>query len=171
MAFASLTIDLNARIANIERDMGRAAHVAEKQSQRISAAFAKVGQATAFLGGALGVGAFGGFIKSSIDAADNLNDLSKKTGIAVDDLAGLQLVVDKSGTSMDMLGNGIGKLNKYMGEAAQGNKAPQSTQSSKSRATRPSVTARWMPIAEDCDTTKERACCSVPQVAGLVGEP
>lgn len=125
MAFASLTIDLNARIANIERDMGRAAHVAEKQSQRIGAAFAKAGQAAAFLAGALGVGSFAGFIKSSIDAADNLNDLSKKTGIAVDNLAGLQLVVDKSGTTMEMLGGGVAKLNKTLGEAARGSQEAQ----------------------------------------------
>lgn len=127
MAFASLTIDLNARLANIERDMGRAAQVAERNSQRMQAAFGKVSAAAASIGAALGVGSFAAFIKGSIDAADNLNDLSKKTGLAVEDLAGLQLVVDKSGTSMEMLGNGIGKLNKYMGEAAQGNQEAQRT--------------------------------------------
>ena len=31
MAFASLTIDLNARLANIERDLGKMAHQAEKE--------------------------------------------------------------------------------------------------------------------------------------------
>lgn len=78
----------------------------------------------------LGVGAIAGggllaFAKQSIDAADNLNDLSKKTGIAVENLAGLQLVVDKSGTTMEMLGNGVSKLNKTLGEAAAGSKSAQ----------------------------------------------
>lgn len=122
MAFASLTIDLNARLANIERDLGKMAHQAEKESQRMQAAFAKAGAAATAMVGALGVGAWAAWIKSSIDAADNLNDLSKKTGIAVDNLAGLQLVVDKSGTTMEMLGGGIAKLNKTLGEAASGSK-------------------------------------------------
>jgi len=125
MAFASLTIDLNARLANIERDLGKMAHQAEKESQRMQAAFAKAGAAATAMVGALGVGAWAAWIKSSIDAADNLNDLSKKTGIAVDNLAGLQLVVDKSGTTMEMLGGGIAKLNKTLGEAASGSKAAQ----------------------------------------------
>ena len=73
------------------------------------------------LAAGLGITAFAGFVKSSIDAADNLNDLSKKSGIAVENLAGLQLVVDKSGTTMEMLSNGVGKLNKTLGEAANGN--------------------------------------------------
>lgn len=125
MAFASLTIDLNARLANIERDLGKMAHQAEKESKRMQAAFAKAGAAATAMVGALGVGAWAAWIKSSIDAADNLNDLSKKTGIAVDNLAGLQLVVDKSGTTMEMLGGGIAKLNKTLGEAAGGSKEAQ----------------------------------------------
>ena len=125
MAFASLTIDLNARLANIERDLGKMAHQAEKESQRMQAAFAKAGAAATAMVGALGVGAWAAWIKSSIDAADNLNDLSKKTGIAVENLAGLQLVVDKSGTTMEMLGGGVAKLNKTLGEAAAGSKSAQ----------------------------------------------
>lgn len=125
MAFASLTIDLNARLANLERDLGKVAHQAEKESQRMQAAFAKAGSAATALAGALGVGSFFAFVKGSIDAADNLNDLSKKTGIAVENLAGLQLVVDKSGTTMEMLGGGVAKLNKTLGEAAAGSKSAQ----------------------------------------------
>ena len=125
MAFASLTIDLNARLANIERDLGKMAHQAEKESQRMQAAFAKAGAAATAMVGALGVGAWAAWINSSIDAADNLNDLSKKTGIAVENLAGLQLVVDKSGTTMEMLGGGVAKLNKTLGEAAAGSKSAQ----------------------------------------------
>lgn len=81
--------------------------------------------ALASVGAGLSVGAFAAFVKNSIDAADNLNDLSKKTGIAVENLAGLQLVVDKSGTTMEMLGGGVAKLNKTMGEAARGSKDAQ----------------------------------------------
>lgn len=122
MAFASLTIDLNARLANIERDMGKMAHVAEKEGQRMQAAFARVGASVAALGVGLGIGGLAAFVKSSIDAADNLNDLSKKTGVAVEQLAGFDLAARSSGTSLEDIGGAMGKLNKTMGEAAGGNK-------------------------------------------------
>lgn len=111
MAFASLTIDLNARLANIERDMGKMAHVAEKQSQRMQASFARAGQALAAIGSALSIGAFAGFIKTSIDAADAMSKLSTKTGIAVEDLAGWQHVMDLSGASTEQFEMAVGKLN------------------------------------------------------------
>jgi hypothetical protein len=42
----------------------------------------------AALGGFLSAGLFAGMVKDAIDAADQLNDLSKKTGIAVETLGG-----------------------------------------------------------------------------------
>ena len=49
--------------------------------------------------------------KSGIDALDNLNDLSLKTGIAADKLSGLQLVAKQSGTDLDSLAFAINRLN------------------------------------------------------------
>lgn len=121
MAFASLTIDLNARIANIERDMGRAAHVAETQAKRMEGAFAKAGMAMSTIGGALAGAGLISFAKSSLDAADALNDMSIRTGVTVKDLASLQLVAEQSGTSLEGIGVGLGKLNKSASEAAGGN--------------------------------------------------
>jgi len=122
MAFASLTIDLNARLANIESDLGKMAHLAEKQNQRMQTAFAKTGQVAAAALSALGVGGLAAFVKSSIDAADNLNDLSKKTGVAVESLSGFDLLAKSSGASLEDIATSVGRLNKSMGEAAGGNK-------------------------------------------------
>lgn len=127
MAFASLTMDLNARLANIESDLGKMSHLAEKHNQRMQAAFAKTGQVAATALGALGVGSFAALIKGSIDAADNLNDLSKKTGVAVESLAGFDLVAKTSGTSLEDIASAVGRLNKSMGEAAGGNKEMAAT--------------------------------------------
>jgi len=127
MAFASLTMDLNARIANIESDLGKMAHLAEKQNQRMQAAFAKTGQVASAALGALGVGSLAAFVKNSIDAADNLNDLSKKTGVAVESLAGFDLVAKSSGISLEDIATRVGRLNKSMGEAAGGNKEMAAT--------------------------------------------
>jgi lambda family phage tail tape measure protein len=61
-------------------------------------------------------------LKSSIDAADHLNDLSKKTGIAVDTLGGLGFAATQAGLDLEGVTAGAGKLNKSIAEAATGNK-------------------------------------------------
>lgn len=116
MAFASLTIDLNARLANIERDMGRAAQVAERQSQRMQASFAKAGHAFAAIGTAIGVGSFASFVKSSIDAADETAKLSQKLGISVEQLSGYKVAADLSGISIENFGTGVRQLSKHIAE-------------------------------------------------------
>jgi lambda family phage tail tape measure protein len=61
-------------------------------------------------------------LKSAIDAADHLNDLSKKTGIAVDTLGGLGFAAGQAGMDLDSVSAGAGKLNKAIADAATGNK-------------------------------------------------
>ncbi|HSH98882.1 MAG: hypothetical protein ACAH07_06035 [Methylophilaceae bacterium] len=58
----------------------------------------------------LGAATFIGLVKGSIDAADNLNDLSKETGIAVDQLSSYKLAAEQSGTSTETLAKGMQKL-------------------------------------------------------------
>ena len=62
------------------------------------------------LAGALSLTAFATAIKGSIDLADSLNDLAKKTGASVETLAGLQLAAAQSGTSLEAIANGSKKL-------------------------------------------------------------
>ena len=66
-------------------------------SSGMGALKATVGAALGALAGAITVGAFAGWIKGAIDATDAADDLSQKTGIAVDDLAGLELAFQKGG--------------------------------------------------------------------------
>lgn len=62
------------------------------------------------LGGALTITAFAGFIKSSIDAQDELSKLAQKTGTAVDALAGLKFAAEQNDASLDVLARGSQKL-------------------------------------------------------------
>lgn len=71
--------------------------------------FALAGAATA------AGGAWVNMIANSINVADNLNDLSKKTGISVEDLSGLSLAAQQSGTDLDGLAASINKLSKNIG--------------------------------------------------------
>lgn len=66
-----------------------------------------------------GAGAFIGMIKGSIDAADNLNDLSKTTGITLANLAGLKLAAQQSGGDLEGIADSINKLSVSMGKDAE----------------------------------------------------
>lgn len=74
---------------------------------------------TGLMGGitaALSVGAIVSFAKGTIDAADNMNDLSQRVGVSIKDLAGWKLAADQSGTSLESVAKGVKGLSVYMVE-------------------------------------------------------
>jgi len=70
------------------------------------------GISTFGLGSALSVGGIVAFTKSAIDSLDTLKDLSKATGVAVDDLAGFNLAAQQSGTDLEKVAQAIGFVSK-----------------------------------------------------------
>ena len=122
MPLATLSIDLVAKLANLERDMGRAAQIAERNAKRMDAAFAGVNttlrSVASFAAGAFSVSLFSGLIKSAIDAQDNLKDLSKSTSLSVETLAGLGSAATKSGSDLESVAASINKLSVNMGKDA-----------------------------------------------------
>jgi len=66
------------------------------------------------LGGLLGAGAFAAMTKRIIDQADSMNDLSKRTGLAVEQIGAWSLATEQSGTSMEALTSALGKGSKYL---------------------------------------------------------
>ncbi len=68
------------------------------------------------LTGILSAGAFVAFTKRIIDQADSMNDLSKRTGIAVEQIGAWKLATEQSGTSMEALTLALGKGSKYLVE-------------------------------------------------------
>jgi len=120
MALATLTIDVNARLANIERDLGKAAHIAEKNSKRMESAFAGAKAAFVGLGAALGTGALLAGIKNIINEADDLAKASRKFGVAVEDLSALKYAGALSDVSLEAIGNGLKKLSVNMLDTAAG---------------------------------------------------
>lgn len=61
-------------------------------------------------------GGLAGMMISSINAADHMNDLSKVTGISVEDLSGLALAAKQSGTDLDGVADSISKLSQNIGK-------------------------------------------------------
>ncbi len=68
------------------------------------------------LAAGLGVAAFGAWVKSSVDAADALDELSEKTGLTVERLSELQYVAKLSGASADDLNKGLRALANTMAQ-------------------------------------------------------
>lgn len=62
------------------------------------------------------------FVKASIDAGDHINDLSHKTGVAVETLSALSFAAAQSGVAIDDVASSINKMQKNLSEAAHGNK-------------------------------------------------
>lgn len=72
--------------------------------------FQVLGTAVSGFAALAGVTAFTGMISGSIEAADSLNDLSKKTGLAVETLSGIALAAKQSGTDLEGVSQSINKL-------------------------------------------------------------
>lgn len=68
------------------------------------------------IAGLLSVGAIGAFVKKSIDAADELAQLSEKTGTTVEALAGLKYAAEQNDTSLTSVANAAKKLSTNLAE-------------------------------------------------------
>lgn len=115
---ATLTVDLNARIARFETEMKRATGTLDRFGKQGGVVAAGLKSAFATVG-VIGLAAFA---KSGIDAADALNDMSLRLGVSVKDLAGFKTAAEQSGTSLEGVGTGIARLTRSIGDAEGGNK-------------------------------------------------
>src|SRR3990167_10174527 len=77
--------------------MDKALGIVQKTSKQMEAVLGNVAGAFRRIAGGLTVAAFGAWIKNALDAADAANKLTQKTGIATEDLAGLQLAYRQAG--------------------------------------------------------------------------
>lgn len=90
-----------------------------KQAQGVQGVLGRMGQAARGVGGLMGalvpVGAVAGLAamaKGSIDTADNLNDMSQRTGVAVESLSRFGQAAADSGSSIEGVAKGMGQLAK-----------------------------------------------------------
>lgn len=116
----SLVVNLAANIAQFQSDMGRASQTTTQAMNQINGAIGTVKNGLAALGVGVSVGGFAMIVKGAIDAADNLRDMSQKTGIAVETLNGLGFAAGQAGGSLESMVAASGKLNKAIAEAKGG---------------------------------------------------
>ena len=99
--------------------LGRAIGGLSSTAGKVSGGLRGLAGAAGGLSGALGslvplaTGAgLAAMAKGAIDAADNMNDLSQKTGVSVESLSKFQQAANASGTSIEGVGGAMIKLNK-----------------------------------------------------------
>lgn len=114
-SLADLAINLTANIAGFTSDLGRAQREADKRTKAIAKSFTQLGAAIV---GAVSVRALTSFAKSSIDAADNLRDLSQQFGVSVNRLSQYKVIAEQSGTSIQALAAGFKSLSKQATEGS-----------------------------------------------------
>lgn len=113
---SEIEIRLAADIARLRQDMEAARRTVTSNLDRISVAAEGVKGVLSGIAAGLSVGAFVGFIKNSIDAADALNDMSARTKVAIEDLAGLAYAAKLGDTSLEGVASSITKLGQNIGK-------------------------------------------------------
>lgn len=122
MKAGTIEIELLANMARLVKDMDQAKRAVGDAMGHIERT---VGMATKALGvfaGALSVGALIAFVKGAIDAADGINKLSQRTGIAAESLSQLQYAAKLADVSTDSLATGLKKLNVSIAQGIAGDK-------------------------------------------------
>lgn len=118
----NLVVSLEANMARFNANMNEASRQTEQSMRRMQAATDLAKGAVAALISVAAVGALAVLVKGAIDAADNLRDMSQKTGIAVEELNGLAFAAGQAGGSLESMVAAAGKLNKSIADAGTGGK-------------------------------------------------
>ena len=123
MPIATLTVDINAKLATIQGDLGRVAGYAEAAAKRLESAFSGVGGVikAAFSGFAatLATGFLTDVVQKAVDAQDALSDLSKSTALSVETLSGLGFAATTTGSDLDSIAKSINRLQVNIGNAPE----------------------------------------------------
>jgi hypothetical protein len=105
-----LTIEMAANIVRLQQDLDKAKNSVSSAMSSIQKSASMAASALGAIGVGLSVAAFTGWIKSAIDAADETNKMAQKIGVAVQDVAGLQLAFRQAGIEGGALQTSMSKL-------------------------------------------------------------
>lgn len=111
MPIATLTIDVNAKLANLQTTLDKAAHLSEQSAKRMEGAFRLVGTSLAGIAGGASFGGFVALVQSLNNQVDALNDVRDATGASIENISALEDVARRTGTTLDTAGSILVKFN------------------------------------------------------------
>lgn len=119
MAIATLTIDMVAKLASLERDMGRAAHVAEKNAAKMDAAFRKIKLAIAPIAAAFATRDIFLWLDGVGKSAKEIGTLSSASGVGAEQFQRLAYGAKQVGIEQDKLADIFKDTQDKVGEFLQ----------------------------------------------------
>lgn len=122
MASQVAAIEVTANATGFSAAFSRAAASAKSSSNAIISSIGGIKTAFATLGVSLSLGGLGLFVKSSIDAADRLNDLSKRAGTTATTFGGIGFAAQQAGGDLEGAATAFKKFNQTISDALGGNK-------------------------------------------------
>jgi TolA-binding protein len=108
----SLTIEMAANIARLQKDMDSAKRTVDGAMSGIRKSVDGAIKALGALGAGLSITALAGFVKNAINLGDAMSDISQRTGVAVKDIAGLQMAFKYGGASAGAFESAMSRLSK-----------------------------------------------------------
>lgn len=132
MALATLSIDLEARLAKLQEGMDKAERIAAKTAAGIEARWGKLSSLASGIGTGLVAGfsgaALAAFTRQTVDAVDALNDVKDATGASIENLSALEDVARRNGGTLDDVSTILVKFNGLLKEADGKNGASRALQ-------------------------------------------
>jgi hypothetical protein len=111
-------------VAALKKVQAEAENASTKQSRGFLGLNRVLGSTSALLSGlgvALGVGQFQQWIRSSVDAADRIDELGQTVGASTENLSALSMLARTSASSLEEMGAALARQNKFIGEATVAN--------------------------------------------------
>jgi hypothetical protein len=110
MQAGAVNIKLMADIFDVQQKFAEIEKISKQTAGGVQGIFnSSIGGIGSYIAAWFSVGAFSAWIKSAIDAADETSKLAQKAGVAVNQVAGLQLAFRQSGLEAGALQSGMSK--------------------------------------------------------------
>lgn len=119
MTLATLSIDLEARLAKLDEGMTRAQRLVERSGAQMERAFVGATRAATGLITIVGGVGFGALARSVLNGVDALNDFADATGTSVENASALEDIARRTGTSVDTAAGSLVKFNSQLAESAK----------------------------------------------------
>jgi len=126
---ATLSINLETRLADVQAGFDKAVRMAEKNASDVEARYNRLASAAASVGtaiaAALPVTLLVQFARATVNGLDALNDLSDATGASIENLSALEDIAARTGTTFDTVGSALVRFNAELAGAKDGSQTAE----------------------------------------------
>lgn len=117
---AELVVRIKADASSLERELKKASTSTNSAAQSMTTSMNGLASSFRSLLPALSTAAIVNFTRNALIAADRLNDLAMRTGIAASTLSALRTPLEQGGSSAEEFASSINRMNNAIGEASKG---------------------------------------------------